>query len=68
MCKSLRNKIRVTKPAPIPKGAKLVKAKSLPNKSPATIIQFVTQKNCRFIFIHTLSAKSGKYPLDIQPE
>lgn len=36
VCKSLRNSINVTKPAPIPIGAKLIHASSWPNRSPAT--------------------------------
>lgn len=34
VCKSLRNNISVTKPAPIPIGAKLSHAKSWPKRSP----------------------------------
>lgn len=34
VCKSLRNKINVTKPAPIPMGARLIHANKCPNKSP----------------------------------
>lgn len=34
VCKSLRNRISVTKPAPIPIGAKLIHAKSSPKRSP----------------------------------
>lgn len=34
VCKSLRNKINVTKPAPIPIGARLIQASSWPNRSP----------------------------------
>lgn len=38
VCKSLRNIIKATKPAPIPKGAKLIKASNFPNRSPRIII------------------------------
>lgn len=34
VCRSLRNKINVTKPEPIAKGSKLIIAKHLPSQSP----------------------------------
>lgn len=38
VCKSLLKSIKVTKPAPIPNGARLIKARNLPIKSPEIAI------------------------------
>lgn len=40
VCKSLRNSINVTKPAPMPMGAKLIHANSWPNRSPTNWKEF----------------------------
>lgn len=37
VCKSRRNSISATKPAPIPNGAKLIHASNFPNRSPVNI-------------------------------